>query len=370
MTLSSSHKNLINDNYAHSDSQLDSHSTLNQCTNHHDLDLTQLQLYLRQHYSGFKATLTCQRFKGGQSNPTYLLTCDTQRYVLRRKPQGILLKSAHAVDREYRVLKSLFETGFPVAEPILLCQDDQIIGSWFYIMRFVEGRIFWDPSLPQMIASDRSAIYEGAFEALLKINAIDVELVGLSNYGRPGDYFARQISRWERQYRASETHKIDSMETLLHWLKSQAPIAESRVSLVHGDFRLDNLIFHPHQPKVIAVVDWELSTLGHPAADLSYWAMGLRLPRKEGVLSGLAGLDRMSLGIPSEEVWVQQFFEQCKPNLTDRWPFLLAFQFFRLAAIAQGVYARSLQGNAASDYAKKIGEMAPQIATLGCDVIE
>lgn len=352
-----------------SETRPDSHSTLNQCTDHHDLDLTQLQSYLRQNHSDFKAPLICQRFKGGQSNPTYLLTCDTQRYVLRRKPKGVLLKSAHAVDREYRVLKALFDTGFPVAQPILLCQDDQIIGSWFYIMRFVEGRIFWDPSLPHMSSSDRQAIYEGAFEALIKLNAVNVDSVGLANYGRPGDYFARQISRWERQYRASETHKIEPMETLLHWLKSQAPIAEGRVSLVHGDFRLDNLIFHPQEPKVIAIVDWELSTLGHPAADLSYWAMGLRLPRQEGVLSGLAGLDRMALGIPTENVWVQRFFEQHEPNLTERWPFLLAFQFFRLAAIAQGVYARSLQGNAASDYAKMIGEMAPEIAKLGCDVI-
>ena len=344
------------------------HSTLHQCRDEHDLDLNRLSEYLQQHSDLFHAPLTCKRFTGGQSNPTYLLTCAEQRYVLRRKPKGVLLKSAHAVDREYKVLQALFATDCPVAEPILLCQDEEIIGSWFYIMRFVEGRIFWDPSLPHASPQERHALYQAAFDALMSIQQVDIEKVGLASYGKPGDYFARQISRWERQYRASETQDMPAMEHLITWLKTQEPIAETKACLVHGDFRMDNLIFHPSEPRVIAIVDWELSTLGHPVADLSYWAMGLRLPRQEGMLSGLAGLDRSALGIPEEDEWLEQFFTGSMAVFQSRWSFLLAFHFFRLAAILQGVYARSLQGNASSRKAQQIGAMASQIAELGAQV--
>lgn len=335
----------------------------------HDLPLDELKTYLTQVDKRFSSLHTCFRFKGGQSNPTYLLQTQDHQYVLRRKPSGVLLKSAHAVDREFRVISALHPTGFPVARPYHLCTDESIIGSWFYIMDYVEGRIFWDPALPECTPQQRGELYEAIFEVLIALSQIDPQQVGLGDYGHPGDYFQRQINRWERQYRASETHRIEAMEVLIPWLKNYPPIEEGSPSLVHGDFRLDNFIFHPTQPKVVAVVDWELSTLGHFAADVSYWAMGLRLPQRTGVLSGLAQINRIELGILEETQWVHRFFEQCKPNLSQHWSFLLAFHFFRLAAIAQGVYARSLQGNASHPQARQVGALAGEVALLGSSLI-
>ena len=335
-----------------------------------DLPFEKLKAYLSQHDSCFQNLQKCKRFKGGQSNPTYLLETLTDRYVLRRKPTGVLLKSAHAIDREYRVINALYPTGFPVARPLHLCTDHSIIGSWFYVMDYVEGRIFWDPALPNCTPKQRSELYEGVFEVLLALYHINPDQIGLEDYGRPGNYFQRQISRWERQYRASETHQITAMEKIIPWLKAYPHFDEGKRCLVHGDLRLDNLIFHPTQPKVIAVVDWELSTLGHFAADVSYWAMGLRLPQQKGVLCGLQGIDRAQAGILEESIWVQRFFERCSPNLQEHWTFLLVFHFFRLAAIAQGVYARSVQGNASHPQAKEVGQMAAEVAHLGSLLLE
>jgi aminoglycoside phosphotransferase (APT) family kinase protein len=344
-------------------------STLSSAFLDSDLPFEKLKNYLSQHDSVFSSLHSCTRFKGGQSNPTYLLKTDTHRYVLRRKPTGVLLKSAHAVDREYRVINALHPTGFPVARPLHLCTDESIIGSWFYVMDYVEGRIFWDPALPNCTPTQRAELYEGVFDVLLALYQVDPDQIGLSDYGRPGNYFQRQISRWERQYRASETHRIEAMEKMIPWLKEYPDFEEGKRCLVHGDLRLDNLIFHPTLPKVIAVVDWELSTLGHFAADVSYWSMGLRLPQRTGVLCGLQGLDRQKAGLLDEQIWVKRFFEQCTPDLKEHWTFLLVFHFFRLAAIAQGVYARSLQGNASHPQAKEVGKMASEVAALGSDLI-
>lgn len=335
-----------------------------------DLPFVPLKEYLSIQDPLFETLHACKRFKGGQSNPTYLLETKTNRYVLRRKPNGVLLKSAHAIDREYRVIHALHPTGFPVARPLHLCVDESIIGSWFYVMEYVEGRIFWDPTLPECSPQQRTELYEGVFDVLLALYQVDPDQIGLSDYGRPGNYFQRQISRWERQYRASETHRIEAMEKIIPWLNAYPTFEEGKRCLVHGDLRLDNLIFHPTEPRVIAVVDWELSTLGHFTADLSYWAMGLRLPQSTGVLSGLQGIDRDQLGIMQEEDWVRRFFEHCTPNLQEHWTFLLVFHFFRLAAIAQGVYARSLQGNASHPQAQQVGKMAGDVARLGSALIE
>ena len=325
----------------------------------------ELATYLCAHLADFRGPLASTKFDGGQSNPTYLLEAASGRYVLRRKPPGKLLASAHAVDREFRVLQALSATGsVPVAKPLHLCSDDSVIGSMFYLMDYMPGRIFWDPALPELAPHERAEHYASAIDALVALARLDVAGAGLADYGKPGNYFARQVTRWTEQYRAAETERLDAMETLIAWLPAALPPDADKVALVHGDFRIDNLIWNTMAPKLSAIVDWELSTLGHPYADLAYFCMALRLPRNP-ILPGLAGVDRAALGIPLEASMIERFTSATGLDPRPHWNFLLAFQFFRLAAIAQGVLKRAQQGNASNERAQQAGAMARTIAELG-----
>ena len=319
--------------------------------------------YLSQQVPGFAGPLRASKFKGGQSNPTYLIEAASGSYVLRRKPPGTLLASAHAVDREFRVLSALADTPVPVARPLHLCSDDSVIGSMFYLMSHVPGRIYWDPSLPELTPAQRGAIFDEILRVLVALHAVDVQAVGLGEYGRPGNYFARQLKRWTEQYRASEIERIEAMEALIGWLEAHVPADDGAVALVHGDWRIDNLIFDAQTPRIRAVVDWELSTLGHPLSDLGYFCMALRLPRNP-VIPGLAGIDRAELGLPSEAAIIARYAE-LSGRQPQHWPFILAFNFFRLAAIAQGVAKRATQGNASNTRAEEVGRMVPVVAALG-----
>ena len=323
-----------------------------------------LEHYLRERIPGFSPPLTVEQFRGGQSNPTFLLTAsDGAQYVLRRKPAGALLPSAHAVDREFRVLSALHGGAVPVPRPLCLCADDSVIGSMFYIMGYAAGRNFWDPTLPGMSAVDRAAIYEEMNRVLAALHTLDYSAAGLADYGRPGNYFARQIARWGRQYRASETERIEAMEKLLAWLPANVP-ADEETTLVHGDYRLDNLIFRPSAPRVLAVVDWELSTLGHPLADLSYHAMVWRIEAGEN--GGLAGLDLPALGIPTESEYVAAYCRRTgrMPIEPRVWEFCMAYNLFRIASIRQGIMKRVLEGTAASGHAREAGSRARAAAEL------
>lgn len=325
--------------------------------------------YLERQLPGFRGPLTASKFSGGQSNPTYRIDATSGRYVLRRKPPGQLLASAHAVDREFRVISALGETAVPVARPLHLCSDASVIGSMFYLMEFIDGRIFWDPSLPELDRSQRSACYEAIISTLAALHAVDPVAVGLADYGKPGNYFGRQVKRWSEQYRASQTQPIPAMDALIGQLPGRCPADDGRVALVHGDFRIDNLIFHPSEPRILAVVDWELSTLGHPLADLGYFCMALRLPRNPA-LPGLAGIDRAALGIPDEAALLDRY-AQCSGGVClPDWDFVLAFSYFRLAAIAQGVAKRAEQGNASSDQAAQAGRMTGMLASAGLALLE
>ncbi|MEM5344175.1 phosphotransferase [Paraburkholderia azotifigens] len=332
------------------------------------LDLDRLAHYLEQHVAGFRGPLRATKFAGGQSNPTYLLDAQSGRYVLRRQPPGQLLKSAHAVDREYRVLSALADTPVPVAHVWHLCEDRDVIGSLFYLMSYEEGRIFWNPALPEVERDARRACYASIVGTLAALHDVDPQAVGLGDYGRAGNYFERQIGVWTKQYRAAETQRIDAMEALMEWLPAHCPADTQRVSLVHGDFRIDNLIFASDTPHVRAILDWELSTLGNPLADLAYFCMCLRLP-SQGHITGLRGQDRAALGVPDEEEIVAQYCALRGLPAIDNWPFYLAFSFFRLASIAQGVKARALQGNASSAEAHEVGAMVEPLAQLAVEVI-
>lgn len=332
------------------------------------LDAARLGRYLEQHIDGFKGPVEAEKFAGGQSNPTFLLTAASGKYVLRRKPPGELLKSAHAVDREFRVISALAGTDVPVAQAYHLCTDDSVIGSWFYVMSFVEGRIFWDPALPEFDNAGRKALYDEMNRVLAAIHAVDLKAQGLEDFGRPGNFYARQVDRWTKQYHASQTEEIEAMDELIDWLPRHMPADDGRVSLIHGDYRLDNLIFHPTEPRILAVVDWELSTLGHPISDLAYQCMQWRLPHS-AVVRGLGGLDRKALGIPSEEDYVASYLKRMNWGALTDWNFYLAFSFFRLAAIVQGVRKRSLDGQASSDKAMEVGALARPLAELGRAVI-
>lgn len=335
------------------------------------LDEELLANYLADIIQGFAGPVRATKFSGGQSNPTFKLETASGNYVLRRQPPGKLLKSAHAVDREYRVLTALADTAVPVAQTYHLCEDPDVIGSMFYIMQCVEGRVFWDSSLPEISSNAiRANMYNQMNQVMASLHSVDLEAVGLLDYGRPGNYFERQLSRWTKQYRLSETSKIDEMDRLIDWLETHQPEDDGRVSLVHGDYRLDNVMFHPEEPRIVAVLDWELSTLGHPFADLAYQCMQLRLPADVGHAPGLGGIDRSTLGIPSEQEYVEQYCQRMGIEKIQHWEFYLAFSFFRLAAIAQGVAKRALDGNASSTQANKVGAMVRPLATYAIQLIE
>lgn len=333
-----------------------------------DLPLDALGAWLAPRLPGFDGPLYATKFSGGQSNPTYRIESAGARCVLRRKPPGPLLASAHAIDREFRVLRALHGGSVPVPRPLLYCDDGGVIGSAFYLMEAVEGRVEIDPALANWSAVDRGAAYAAILEVLSALVHLDIGAAGLADYGKPSNYFARQVTRWSGQYRASETARIEPMDALIAALPGAVPADDGRVALVHGDLRVDNLIWDATAPTIRAVVDWELSTLGHPFADISYFCMALRLPRNP-VLPGLAGIDRVASGIPSETELLDGYMERTGLDPRPHWPFLLAFQFFRLAAIAQGVARRAAQGNASGAQATQAGAMTQTIAELGVQAL-
>ena len=333
------------------------------------LDEPRLAAWLEKNLDGFKGPLKATKFGDGQSNPTFLIESASGAYVLRRKPPGVLLKSAHAVDREFRVQKALAVTGVPVANMYLLCEDDSVIGTAFYVMERIQGRIFWKPDLPEVSQADRTKIYDEMNRALAALTKLDPAEVGLADFGRPGSYFERQFKRWTDQYRASETETIGAMDDLIAWLAGNTPADDGRVSIVHGDYRLDNMIFHPTEPRLLAVLDWELSTLGHPFADISYQCMQWRTD-SSSIFSGLGGLDRKAIGVPTEEEYVEAFCKRAGLSGIPNWDFYIAFNFFRLAAIIQGVKKRALDGNGSNpERGLAMGGMVPVLAEAGLETI-
>ena len=319
---------------------------------------------MKKNVCDFSGPLSAEKFAGGQSTPTFKLSAGDRKFVLRRKPPGQLLASAHAVDREFRVIAALQDTDVPVPGAVALCKEDEIIGSMFYLMEYLEGRVFWDPVLPELNNDERSAVYDDMNRVLAAMHSINVADVGLGDYGRPGNYFERQVGRWTKQYRASETQTVPAMEELMAWLPENMPAEDDRVALVHGDYRLDNVMFHPTEPKIIAVLDWELSTLGNPIADLAYQVMAWQLPRDAGI-TGLAGIERKPLAIPEDNSYVTSYCERTGRDEIKHWNFYLAFCFFRLAAIVQGVKKRALDGTASSAEAESRGNLVQPLAELG-----
>jgi aminoglycoside phosphotransferase (APT) family kinase protein len=314
----------------------------------HRLDEAALTRWLEANVAGFEGPLTLYQFKGGQSNPTYQLVTPAKKYVLRKKPSGKLLPSAHAVDREFRVISALYPTGFPVARPYGLCTDDSVVGAMFYVMEMVEGRVLWDGTLPDCTPVERRAIYESKITTLARLHNTDHIAIGLADYGKPGNYFARQIDRWSKQYKLSETEKVPEMDRLMEWLPQTVPPGE-RTSIVHGDYRLDNMVLHATEPRVAAVLDWELSTLGDPLADFTYYLMSWVLPRD--ARSSLGGLDLKSLGIPTIEEVVTLYCARTHRHSIPALDWYFAYNAFRLAAILQGIAGRVRDGTAASDHA-------------------
>ena len=311
-----------------------------------------------------------EQFKGGQSNPTYRLTAaDGKKLVLRRKPPGKLLPSAHAVDREYRVIKALHAVGFPVARPHALCEDESVIGTPFYVMDCVEGRVLWDQSLPGMSKGERFAIWDELNRVIANLHLVDYRAVGLEGFGKPGSYVERQVARWTRQYQASETERVEAMNNLIEWLPKNIP-PSAATTVVHGDYRLDNAIFHPSEARILAVLDWELSTLGDPLADVAYHCMSWHIP--PGQFRGIAGLDLAALGIPGESEYVKRYCERTGRGQIDaaHWDFYIAYNLFRIAAILQGILKRVVDGTAASAHARDAGSRAKPMAELGWKQVE
>ena len=338
----------------------------------HAFDTGALQAWLQTQLSGYAGPLTVEQFKGGQSNPTFKLVTPGAAYVMRSKPgpAAKLLPSAHAIEREYRVMAALAGRGVPVPQMLALCEDEAVIGRAFYIMSFADGRVLWEQSLPGMGRDERAAIYDEMNRVIAALHGVDVEAAGLADYGKPGNYFERQIGRWGRQYMASITQPIQAMDQLLAWLPLHMPASArdaSKVSVVHGDYRLDNLVFHPTEPRVLAVLDWELSTVGHPLADFSYHCMAWHIP--PGSFRGIGGLDHAALGIPLEADYVRRYCERTglatPESLAADWNFYLAYNLFRMAAILQGIAKRVDDGTASSAQARQAGAGARPLAELG-----
>lgn len=329
------------------------------------LDLDVVAKYMADRIDGFEGPVSAEKTPTGQSNPTYILNSAAGKFVLRRKPPGILLKSAHSVDREFRVMSALADTGVPVPKMHFLCEDDDVIGSMFYVMEHVAGRNFVDPRIPDVPPTERRAMYDAMNAGLAGLHSVDIASVGLSDFGKPGNYFSRQISRWSGQYRASETGVIPEMNDLIAWLEVNTPEGDDKTTLVHGDWRIDNLLFAPDSPKLVAILDWELSTLGHPLADLGAQLMQWAMPvGPEG--RGLEGVDRRALGIPEDIEYVELYAKRSGMKETPNMGFYIAFSFFRMAAILQGVKKRALDGNASNpEQALRLGSFVPAFAHKG-----
>lgn len=331
------------------------------------LDAGRLSAWLGANVPGFRGPLAIDRFEGGQSNPTYLLSAPSGDYVLRRKPLGDVLPTAHAVDREFRVLKAVEGTGVPVPHVHAMCSDDSVIGSMFYVMDRVAGRVFWDPRLEDLPRGERAAIFDSMNETIARIHALDPMTIGLADYGRHGGYVERQVRRWSKQYRASETGPNPAMEALMGWLPEHMP-AEGETRLVHGDYRLDNLLIHPVEPRVVAVLDWELSTLGDPTADFAYHMMSWRLAPE--LFRGLAGIDFAAAGIPDEETYLQSYLARTGRARPDNWEFHIVLSLFRIAAILQGIARRAIDGTASDPEAAAVGARAVPISQLAWRIAE
>jgi aminoglycoside phosphotransferase (APT) family kinase protein len=328
----------------------------------HAFDSGALAAYLRDQVEGFESRIEVAQFQGGQSNPTYLIKAGDRQYVLRRKPPGKLLPSAHAVEREHRVMAALAHTDVPVARMYALCEDESVIGTPFYLMEYVAGRVLWDPTLPDMTREQRAAHYDELNRVIAALHRVDYAKVGLSDFGRAGHYVERQIARWSKQYEAANALRIEAMDRLLEWLPRHLPAGDDQTTIVHGDYRIDNVIFHPTQPRILAVLDWELATLGHPASDFAYHLMVWRLAAD--TFRGLAGSDFASLGIPPEPDYVARYCQRTgRADLPDL-EYYLVFNMFRIAAILHGVLARAVQGNAASADALEQGGRAEKVAAV------
>jgi len=337
----------------------------------HRLDEGRLAEYLvGAGLDDFRQPMSVQQYQGGQSNPTYRLEAGGTRYVLRKKPPGKLLPSAHLVEREYRVMKALSGTDVPVPKMHLLCEDDTVLGTTFFVMEYVEGRVLPDPSIADASSPDeRRATYDSLCDTLATLHNVDYEAIGLGDFGKPAHYVPRQIDRWTKQFHAAKTDDMPAMDALIEWLPANMP-AGDETAIAHGDFRLENTILHPTEPRVIAVLDWELSTLGHPLGDLAYNCMTFHLPHGAPSLKGIAGLDLKALGIPSEEDYVARYCRMTGRESIPDWPFYIVFAMFRLASICQGVYARALQGNASSDNALTVGKKAAVLADIAWDIAQ
>lgn len=326
----------------------------------HKFDVVALEKYLQANSDRIKTIEAVEEFNGGQSNPTYLLYTDSERLVLRRQPPGTTLQSAHAVDREFRITSALSDTEVPVSRPLLLCEDPNVIGTSFYLMEHLDGRVFWDPLLPDVTREERRHIYDAMNRGLAALHNLEPSALGLGDFGKPGGYIARQISRWTSQYQHSGVEPDPTMEKLIAWMAGHFPTLEDMTTLIHGDYRLDNMIFHPVESRILGVIDWELATLGNPIADLSYQCMQWRLPK--GIFGGLKGVDRVTEGLPSEEEYVSQYCECTGRNGIDNWEYYIVYNMFRFAAILFGVQGRVKAGNAANDSAVEMGKFAKPVA--------
>ena len=332
-------------------------------------DEAALVRWMEAHVEGFAGPLTVEQFKGGQSNPTYKLVTPARSYVLRRKPPGQLLKGAHAVEREAKVLSALHGAGFPAARVYGLCTDEAVLGTWFYVMEMVEGRIFWDAAVPGVSDEERAKIFDAMNATIAQLHVFDPEAIGLGDYGKPGNYFARQVGRWSKQYFEDEAAgRNEDMDAVIAWLEANMPEDDGASSVIHGDFRIDNMIFHPTEPRVLAVLDWELSTLGHPLADFAYHAMMYHMPPH--IVAGLGGADIAALGIPTEADYVAAYCRRTGREDLPDYRYYMAFNFFRLAAIFHGIKGRVIRGTAANAQARERAEAFPELAKLARGLAE